>query len=191
MKHNQSDQPVHEAQSQCHCSQPRQRHPITGRRLYTPPRSITTAVTTLPATTIQRFARNQTLCTTLQLQNSADPMDTDATYQTTRAEVMQEHTDTVTDSPMHGTKRHRTRSQTGPHTSHLPSIRATEATQQSNPSTHNKQDAQTLASHLGKPRTSLKQRLTPRQAHSHHLPATDVLSAKPTPHPRKTWTSQP
>ena len=53
-----------------------------------------------------------------------------------------------------------------------------------------KQDAQTLASHLDKPKTPLKQRLTPRQAHSHHLPATDVLSAI-TPHPRKTWTSQP
>jgi len=54
-----------------------------------------------------------------------------------------------------------------------------------------KQDAQTLASHLDKPRTPLKQRLTARQAHSHHLPATDVLSAIPTPHPRRAWTSQP
>jgi hypothetical protein len=142
-------------------------------------------VTTLPATTTQRLNRSQTLCTTLQLQNSAEPMDTDATNQTTRAEVMQEHTDTVTDSPMHGTKRHRTRSQTGPHTSHLPSIRATEATQQSNPFTKTKQNAQALASHIDKPRTPLKQRLAPRQAHSHHLPATDVLSAILTPHPRR------
>jgi len=65
-------------------------------------------------------------------------MDADATNQTTWAEVMQEHTDTVTDSTMQSTKRYRTQSQAGPHTSHLPSIRATEATQQSNPSTHNK-----------------------------------------------------
>ena len=91
LQHNQGDQPVHEAQSQSHCSQTRQRHPITGRRLHTPPQSLTTAVTTLPATTTQRVTRSQTLCTTLQLQNSADPMDTDATNQTTRAEVMQEH----------------------------------------------------------------------------------------------------
>jgi hypothetical protein len=91
LQHNQGDQPVHEAQSQSHCSHPQQRHPITGRRLHTPPQSLTTAVTTLPATTTQRVTRSRTLCTTLQLQNSADPMDTDATNQTTRAEVMQEH----------------------------------------------------------------------------------------------------
>jgi len=191
LQHNQGDQPVHEAKSQSHRTQTRQRHPITDRRLHTPPQSLTTAVTTLPAITTQRVTRSQTLCTTLQIQISAAPMETNATNQTTRAEVMQEHTDTVTDSPVQSTKRHRTRSQTGLPTSHLPSIHATEATQQSRPSTHNKTRC-TSTGLLPRQTQNTTQTETDPMPGTHPPPASHRCpKRKTTPHPRKTWTSQP